>query len=135
MSRKTRCKENDEKGPGTCFPLKEENLRLPSSAEACRFLIESKTPCVPEARWRIYIYIYNIYRGGGLIQGSDLGPGPIIQDSWPRPWPQAYKPIGNPIGNRQFNRQFNTICFLESLAKKQKTGVQETPKDHRKRSG
>ncbi len=46
-SQKESCKENDEKGPGTCFPLKEENLRLPSSAEACRFDIGSSTLCVP----------------------------------------------------------------------------------------
>ena len=39
-----------EKGPGICFPLKEENLRLPSSA-FCRFAIESYTLWVPEARW------------------------------------------------------------------------------------
>ena len=55
MIQQKSCKKNNEKGPGTCFPLKEENLRLPSSAEACRFLIESKTPCVPEARWRIFM--------------------------------------------------------------------------------
>ena len=60
MSRKRLCGENEEKGPGTCFPLKEENLRLPCSAEACRFLIESETPCVPEARWRILLYYYII---------------------------------------------------------------------------
>ena len=43
---KESCKENEEKGPGTCFPLNEENLRLPSSAESCRFLIGSSTLCV-----------------------------------------------------------------------------------------
>ena len=52
-SQKETCKENDEKAPGTCFPLKEENLRLPSSSEACKFCIGSNTLRVPEARWRI----------------------------------------------------------------------------------
>ena len=53
-SRKRPCGENEEKGPGTCFPLKEENLRLPSSSEDCKFCIGSNTLCLPEARWRIY---------------------------------------------------------------------------------
>ena len=41
-------KENEEKAPGTCFPLKEENLRLPSSSEDCKFCIGSNTHCMPE---------------------------------------------------------------------------------------
>ena len=45
--RKMLCNENEETGPGTCFPLKEKNFRLPSSAEVCRFDIGSSTLCVP----------------------------------------------------------------------------------------
>ena len=47
MSQKRLCSENDEKGPGTCSPLKEKNLRVPSSAEFSRFLIGSSPLCVP----------------------------------------------------------------------------------------
>ena len=57
MSRKRLCKENYEKGPRTRFPLKEQNLRLPSS-EFCRFAIGSYTLSVLEARWRIIILLY-----------------------------------------------------------------------------
>ena len=41
-------RELQEKGPRTCFLLKEENLRLPSSSEDCKFCIGSNTHCMPE---------------------------------------------------------------------------------------
>ena len=44
-----------------------------------------------------------------------------------------YVIFGNSIGNSIGNRQFNCI-FFGKLGKKEKTGVHETPKDHRKRS-
>ena len=50
--KKTQKGSRREKAPWTCFPLKEENLRLPSS-EFCRFAIGSYTLSVLEARWRI----------------------------------------------------------------------------------
>ena len=42
---------------GPAFPLKEENLRPPSSSEACKFCIGSNTHCMPEGTVAdIYIY-------------------------------------------------------------------------------
>ena len=53
-ARKGERKENKEKAPGTCFPSKEKNFRLPSSSEACKFCIESNTHSEPEGRVGIF---------------------------------------------------------------------------------